>query len=552
MHDYEKKVHATLWAGAWGRALLLGAALLLGVKVWLAGALDLYSDEIFYWLASTKPALAYSDLPFMTALLVGLGAQLGEGSTLAVRAPFLLLGTLLPALVYWLGKPVAGARSALQAAALSLCLPLAGFMGLLAVPDAALVVFGILALGLVERALRTHAWRHWLGAGLAVAGGLCTHYRFLPVAGALLLFLLLHPGARRCWRRPGAWAALGLGTLGLAPALWFNLAHELGGVGFHMLERHPWRFQAEGLLHVVRQALIVTPLLYALLWFTAWRLLQLAQRGDGVAALFLAFALCNLLPYLLLAPWADENSTSLHWPLVGYFPLLVFAPAILHELRERGAAWVARVAARAPALGLFVARLGNFLVAALAALVPAIGFCVTLLALTVVGSQAFQEPLQRLVGRDVLSNKMAGWRDFAAQTRLVLRKEFPQRQPIIITDNYYAGAQLEFAGLDLPIYTLDQDKAVRDGRDLQLRLWRRDAAALEDALGRPALVITQDSVLYPSEKQAILARACRHVASLTLAGKLSLYGGDKAFSYYAAPAVIAPRAEPSSPCPPSQ
>ena len=39
------------------------------------------TDEIFYWLASTQLALGYSDLPFMTALLVRLGSSLTDGST---------------------------------------------------------------------------------------------------------------------------------------------------------------------------------------------------------------------------------------------------------------------------------------------------------------------------------------------------------------------------------------------------------------------------------------------------------------------------------------
>jgi hypothetical protein len=53
--------------------LVVGIALLLLIKIFLATALDLYSDEVFYWQASANPAIAYSDLPFMTALLIGLG-----------------------------------------------------------------------------------------------------------------------------------------------------------------------------------------------------------------------------------------------------------------------------------------------------------------------------------------------------------------------------------------------------------------------------------------------------------------------------------------------
>ena len=114
-------------ATVYGRFLLLAV-----VKTFLAFKLDLYSDEIFYWLASTQLALGYSDLPFMTALLVRLGSSLTDGSALAVRSIFLVMGSTVPLLVYWLAYPITGKQAARQSALISLCLPLGGFLGLLA------------------------------------------------------------------------------------------------------------------------------------------------------------------------------------------------------------------------------------------------------------------------------------------------------------------------------------------------------------------------------------------------------------------------------------
>ena len=61
------------------RLLSAGVVLLLALKLVLALQLDLYSDEIYYWLASTRPALAYSDLPFMTQLSGPVPAPNGSG-----------------------------------------------------------------------------------------------------------------------------------------------------------------------------------------------------------------------------------------------------------------------------------------------------------------------------------------------------------------------------------------------------------------------------------------------------------------------------------------
>ena len=136
------------------RLFLVGFTAILCLKLIFASQLDLYSDEIFYWQASTYPAFAYSDLPFMSALLAGLGAQLLGPSAFAVRLFFLILGSLIPALVFWLAKPLVTRQQTWEACLLSLCLPLGAFLGLLAVPDVALVFFGLLLVGALERATR--------------------------------------------------------------------------------------------------------------------------------------------------------------------------------------------------------------------------------------------------------------------------------------------------------------------------------------------------------------------------------------------------------------
>ena len=145
---------------------LISFTLLLLLKIMLASVLDLYSDEIFYWQASTIPAIAYSDLPFITAFLVGIGSSLDSHNPLAVRAVFILMGASIPFLVYWLALPITNKKDALQSAFLTLCVPLLGFLGLLAVPDAPLIFFGILSVGFFERAIRTNMTAH---ASVAVA-----------------------------------------------------------------------------------------------------------------------------------------------------------------------------------------------------------------------------------------------------------------------------------------------------------------------------------------------------------------------------------------------
>ncbi len=512
-----------------------GFCSVLLTKIFLAVVLDLYSDEVFYWQASSRPALAYSDLPFMTALLIGAGSTLSAGSAFAARVPFILLGSCLPLLTFWIAKPLTNRRQALEAAALVLCLPLGGFLGLLAVPDVPLLFFGLLSISFFERAVRTDRMPYWLATGVVVACGLSTHYRFFLYPGAVIAFLCWFAPQRQQWRNPRLWLAMAIASVGLLPIVWFNLSNELGSASFYFVDRHPWEFQASGLLHLFKQAGLVTPPLYAVLAITIWQLHLRAKSGNTGAALMMTLALVNILIYLVLAPWTDATSTSIHWPLSGYFPLLVFVPATLRQIYGwSNQRWNSRAA-----------RL-------IVSSIPAIGFTGTMIAFIGVGSQAYQQPLQVLLGSGVLSNKMAGWKQFSAHTARLIQSEFTRDRPVIITDNYYTAAQAEFAGLTSSAFTLDQDKAISDGRIAQYLLWELDASSLASQAGKAALFITEDSSLTVVDKHAILARACRTSDRLEYLGELSLFNGDKKFSYYRARQLLVSSDNPdyrAYPCP---
>lgn len=494
--------------------------LLLCIKLFLASSLDLYSDEVFYWLASTRPAIAYSDLPFMTALLVGLGSLLDSSSTLAVRSLFILLGTSIPLLIYWVALPITNKREALVSALLALCIPMGGFMGLLAVPDVAIIFFGLLSLGAFERALRTDRFIYWLATGITVALGLSTHYRFFLYPSAALLFLLFFKDEHRQWRNPKFWFSVALAAIGLLPIIWFNIENQLASANFYLVDRHPWQFQASGLLHVFKQAGIVTPPMYLLLGFVIWQLLR-HRRDDRSAALVACFALSNGIVYFVLAPWTDADSTSLHWPLSAYFPLLVFAPRTMNELR-----------------GLldtkFNSKVGRNTITA----IPIIGFIGTLFALLAIGSQAFQLPLQAVTGTGVLSNKMAGWSEFSDYSSKLIKLDFAGLNPILISDNYYTAGQIAFAGLSNSPLTLDENKAVRDGRIAQIKLWQMDESGLSARPNSAVLFITEDSTLNVVEKNAVIEKMCLLVTDLEYLDTLSLFNGDKEFSFYKASSTL--------------
>ena len=381
-------------------------------------------------------------------------------------------------------------------------------------PDVPLVFFGLLAIGFFERALRTDRLLYWALTGSFVALGLCTHYRFFLYPAAAILFLILFRAAQSQWKNPRLWVCILIACLGLIPILWFNLSNQLSSASFYFVDRHPWEFQASGLLHVFKQAGLVTPPLYLLFVYTNYLMYQKASHGDRSAALLLSFSLVNVLVYLLLAPWTDATSTSIHWPLSGYFPLLIYVPYALRSAANLlGTYFTIQTAHR------------------LVITIPIIGFLGTLTALFGVGSQAFQLQLQPLIGAGVLSNKMAGWTQFSSHVDELLQREFAE-SPLLLTDNYYTLAQVEFAGLTRQGFTLDEEKAVRDGRITQYQLWKKDRVGLETVAASEYLFITEDSTLDISAKHDLLTDLCARTGRLAHLGELSLFNGDKRFSFY--------------------
>lgn len=514
------------------RLFLIGFGSIAFLKLIFAFRLDLYSDEIFYWQASTHPALAYSDLPFVTALLAGLGPNILGSSAFSVRLFFLVLGSLIPALVFWLAKPLVARQQAWEACLLSLCLPLSAFLGLLAVPDVALIFFGLLFIGSLERATRLSSVPYWLLVGVAAALGVSTHYRFALYLLAGFAYLLLFSDQRRHWRSPGLWAGAAILALGLYPTLAFNLSNQLGGLDYHLLERHPWEFQAEGLLHPFKQALLVTPLLYLALVYTLVLQLKAACKGDSRRGLIVVFAALNLGVYLVLAPWTDSTRTSIHWPLSGYLPLLVYLPETLRIIETKLQASLSKQRAR------------KLIMAGIA-----LGFTGSLVALLGIGSQSMQNALQPLVGQDTLSTKMVGWKQLNDKVEALLSSNAIPVDSLVVTDNYYTGAQIEL-GLGLrDVYNIDRDKAIRDGRAIQYALWHKNANALALQTGNNALLIIEDSTITTTDKIATLRFACNIFAEIDFIETLSLFGGAKKFSFYSAQKIGAERPESRCPLP---
>lgn len=481
-------------ASGWRTAFVVVFALQLALKLVIAARLPLFGDAAFYWLESRHLAWGYSDLPGMTAWLIGLGTGLGGHTLLAVRSVFLLLGAGLPWLVVAFARRHFGSRAGWQAGLLALGLPLAGSLGVMALPDVALTFAVMLAVLALDGALDSNRWRYWLLLVLALLLAQASHYRAGMLLLAGLLFAVGSARGRGLWRNPRWYLALALGALGAAPALIYNLRHGWAGLAFQMMNRNPWSFQAEALLQPLEQALAVTPLLYlGALWalWLGWRRRRKGAPWDLIACVGGAF----LVGYFVLGLFADNRRFNVHWPLPGYLPLLAVVPLLARRL------WHAprpRVVTR----GLVLAT------------------CVSLAAaqLTVLGFLlAFSLPASvtpRLHGQ-AYSDVFEGWHAAGAATRRLL-DEYRAQQPVLVADNFRLAAELAFAiGDRQPVYSLDSPLNSKHGRAVQLGDWGLDEAGLFAAHGGQAvLLVVEETALRAGQKPAWLGSVCRRFTDI--------------------------------------
>ncbi|MGN2244342.1 ArnT family glycosyltransferase [Frateuria sp. GZRR33] len=486
----------------WRGAFLIAFASLLVLKCIVAATMSPFGDEAFYWLESRHPAWGYSDLPPLTAWLIWLGEHVAGHGLLGMRWPFLLLGSALPWVMVAFGRRAFDARTGWQAGLLCLALPLAGTLGVMAMPDVPLTLAIAVALYALMRAMEEDRARDWWLLGLALTVAWLTHYRAaMPMFAGLLLLAFTSRG-RAQWRKPGLWLALAVAALGLIPLGVSNWRQHGAGLAFQLVDRNPWRFHADALVQPLEQAIACTPVFYFLLLWALWRCWR--RRAEGAPWDLLAWtSLGFLVPYFLFGLFADDLRFRAHWPLPGYLPLLAALPALC---REAGRGW--RLASVAGG---------------------ALGGLGTLLGLGYLALAASPQGVDVLAASKAFPSNFVGWRESAAQARTLLARQ----DAVLVADNFMLAAELEFQ-LDgqRPVYALDSTLNVKHGRAPQLAMWGRDEAGLRAAhAGAPMLLVVSE-VMREREQLERLGAICGSIERPRLVTRLALFDGRKSFAYY--------------------
>jgi hypothetical protein len=476
------------------------------LKILIAATLSPFGDEAFYWQESLSPAWGYSDLPPLTAWLIGLSESVFGHGLLAMRLPFLLIGAALPWQVGTMAARFGGETARWQAATFALLLPLVGSLGVLALPDVPLTFSIVLATQGLLAALETNRARDWclLGVGLGIAW--TSHYRAAMPMLAGLLFLLVTPRGRRQWARPGLWLAMAVASIGLIPLVIYNFQARGAGVAFQLVERNPWQFHADALVQPLEQAVACTPLAWVVLLWALWQAWRRRDEApfDVVATVAGSFVVL----YFVLGLFADDVRFRAHWPLPAYVLLCAVLPSLLANAGRAWRKWTVAGFALAGA-GLFVG-------------------------LAYLGLAASPDGARLLAGMKAFPSNFTGWRESSEAVRQQLARD---PSVIVVADNFMLAAELRFElGSSRVVYSLDSPLNTKHGRAPQLSTWGFDEAALAKHAGHRVLLVVDETSLREREKRDWLASVCARVDRIQPLTRIDLFEGRRRFAVYAATA----------------
>jgi hypothetical protein len=447
---------------------------LLAAKLVLAARLPLFVDEAFYWQEGQHLSWAYSDLPGLTAWMARLGATLGADSTLVLRLPFLLLASLIPWSVMRVTAHEFGALQGWQAGLFAMLLPLAGTLGLLAVPDVVMTLATLMCMDAGSRLLREVRASAALELAIGLGIGALSHYRFIAVLAVGGLVLLAMPAGRRALRDPRVLVAIAFGLAAWTPLLAWNQHNADAGLRFQLVERHPWAFHADGITFLGIQALLVTPLLFIALACAAWR-----NRDDQniVAHYFAWLGALVVLGFFALGFLADTERVSFHWPLPGYIALLPLLPALLQRWPRN-----LRIATTAMAATGLLAVMGYY------------------------AMMSMPEVRARTASSRWYQDNFAGWQPLADAVR-DLRARMPAGTRLV-ADNFKIGAELGFALGEPDIPVLPHPLNIKHGRAPQLALWNLQVHGRDDLGDGPLLLVVGASEVRYRELLARYHQLC--------------------------------------------
>ncbi|MDO9297259.1 glycosyltransferase family 39 protein [Bradyrhizobium sp.] len=254
-----------------------------------AGAIDLRTDEAYYWTWSKESALSFLDHPPMIAWFIRFGTAIFGDTNLGVRFAG-IVAMLVTQLL--LADIVRRVTHDVRAVAIAVLMPEAAlYYGLLMAkvsPDVALIPFAVAMVWALVRLHESDDARWWLAAGAFAGLALLSKFTAIMLLPAVAAFMLVPKWRGRWLASPYPWAAALIAVVVFLPVLIWNSQHDWASFRFQLVRAtatHELSLRTVGDYIGLQFGLvgfILLPVVLSGVALTAWRGYR---RGDAVAIL---------------------------------------------------------------------------------------------------------------------------------------------------------------------------------------------------------------------------------------------------------------------------
>ena len=264
-------------APQWLAVVALIAAM-TAMRLVYAGAIELRTDEAYYWTWSKESVLSFLDHPPGIAWCIRFGTAIFGDTNLGVRFSG-IVAMLVTQLL--LADIVRRVTHDFRSIVFALLMPEAAlYYGLLmakVAPDTAMIPFAVAMLWALVRLHESGNARWWLAAGLFAGLAALSKFTVIMLLPAVVAFALVPDWRRRWLFSPYPFLAALIAVIVFAPVLIWNVGHDWASFRFQFVRAvatHGWSLRTVGEFLGIQFGLVgfvMLPVVLSGVTLTAWR-----------------------------------------------------------------------------------------------------------------------------------------------------------------------------------------------------------------------------------------------------------------------------------------
>jgi dolichol-phosphate mannosyltransferase len=328
----------------WRRFCLAAAACAVLLKLLYLGVPELLFEEAYYWNYAKHPDIGYLDHPPMVAWIIGAFVSLLDNGEFAVRAGSFLCWLATGWFSWRLTRDALGEAAAYRALALVAVLPVYFFFGFFMSPDAPLAACWAAALYFMHRIAIKGEPRAWLWLGIAIGLGMISKYTMALLVGAIVLYVLVDPAARKWLLRPQPYFAALIALALFSPVIAWNWQHDWASFSFQSQDRLASNFSfslprfAGNVIALLTPTgvLCVATLIACRTQLTAGFAAPIASPASQVSRSWRLLAWLTLFPVAVFAAVSLFRVSKLNWTGPAWLGLVPFMALLVTPALESG------------------------------------------------------------------------------------------------------------------------------------------------------------------------------------------------------------------------